>query len=141
MEIWELLYTTKKGKYNFFFEKNNIQEEKFYPFSATESQASLPEKNRDEFYVGYYPHELQKWQIGFTMTVHKSQGSEYENVLFVLPEESAEFCNRSLIYTAFSRTKKRCIAFFKKQVFLEAVSRTEQQQGSELQDYLEEILF
>ena len=130
----------EEGKIQFFFEKNNFEEKQIHEFQNIEMNQQVA--NRDEHYVGYYPYELRKWQVGFTMTVHKSQGSEYENVVFVLPEESAEFCDKSLIYTALSRTQKRCISFFKKDVFLEAVSRIDQKEkGRELQDYLEEVLF
>ena len=41
----------------------------------------------------------------YAMTVHKSQGSEFEHVLLVLPEQASGIANRQLIYTALTRAK------------------------------------
>jgi exodeoxyribonuclease V alpha subunit len=40
------------------------------------------------------------------MTVHKSQGSEYENLVVILPAEKSSLLTRELVYTAVTRTKK-----------------------------------
>lgn len=42
----------------------------------------------------------------FAMTIHKSQGSEYENVVLVLPRIGSPLLNRELVYTAVTRAKK-----------------------------------
>lgn len=41
----------------------------------------------------------------FALSVHKSQGSEYDHVLFMVPEGSEKF-SREIIYTACTRVKK-----------------------------------
>ncbi|WP_354624236.1 exodeoxyribonuclease V subunit alpha [Psychromonas sp. MME2] len=46
-------------------------------------------------------------ETAFTMTVHKSQGSEFKEVLFLLPEKSLPIINKQLVYTAITRAKKR----------------------------------
>lgn len=47
-------------------------------------------------------------QTCFAMTVHKSQGSEYKDlVVVILPAESSPLLNRQLLYTAITRTKNR----------------------------------
>jgi exodeoxyribonuclease V alpha subunit len=38
------------------------------------------------------------------MTVHKSQGSEFENIVIVLPEKEYPVLTRELIYTGITRT-------------------------------------
>jgi exodeoxyribonuclease V alpha subunit len=44
----------------------------------------------------------------FAMTIHKSQGSEYKDlVVVILPMHSSPLLNRQLIYTAITRTKNR----------------------------------
>jgi exodeoxyribonuclease V alpha subunit len=40
------------------------------------------------------------------MTVHKSQGSEYNHVLLVLPRAANPLCTREILYTAITRAKK-----------------------------------
>jgi exodeoxyribonuclease V alpha subunit len=42
----------------------------------------------------------------YAMTVHKSQGSEFERVAIVLPERATNLVTRELLYTAITRAKK-----------------------------------
>ena len=43
----------------------------------------------------------------FAMTIHKSQGSEFDDVYIVLPEEENPILSRELLYTAITRAKKK----------------------------------
>jgi exodeoxyribonuclease V alpha subunit len=52
--------------------------------------------------AGVLPH----WEPAFAMTVHKSQGSEYNHVLLVLPQAANPLCTREILYTAITRSKK-----------------------------------
>ncbi len=56
---------------------------------------------------------LPEHEPAYFMTVHKSQGSEYDMVLFYLPElipeNKSELLNRKIIYTAVTRAKKKVI--------------------------------
>lgn len=45
----------------------------------------------------------------YALTVHKSQGSQYRQVCFVCLMRDRFILNRSLVYTAVTRTKQRCI--------------------------------
>ncbi len=50
-----------------------------------------------------------EYETAFAMTVHKSQGSEFDAVTVLLPEKGAEpLLRRELVYTAITRTR-RCI--------------------------------
>lgn len=40
------------------------------------------------------------------MTVHKSQGSEFDEVLLVLPSDPSPVVTRELLYTAISRARR-----------------------------------
>lgn len=42
----------------------------------------------------------------FALTVHKAQGSEFDNVLLVLPERESPLLTRQIIYTGITRAKK-----------------------------------
>lgn len=44
--------------------------------------------------------------LAYAITIHKSQGSEYENIVIVLTDDSISMSNRNLIYTAITRAKK-----------------------------------
>jgi len=53
------------------------------------------------------PHYISEVQTVFAMTIHKSQGSEYDRVLILLPEKGGErLLTRELLYTAVTRAKK-----------------------------------
>lgn len=45
----------------------------------------------------------------FAMTVHKAQGSGFDRVLLVLPDEDSPILTRELLYTGITRTRKECI--------------------------------
>ena len=52
------------------------------------------------------PAELPKVELCFAMTIHKSQGSEYKNLVVILPSESSPLLTRELVYTAVTRARK-----------------------------------
>ena len=52
------------------------------------------------------PAELPQVEVCYAMTVHKSQGSEYDNLVVILPDENSPLLTRELVYTAVTRTKK-----------------------------------
>jgi len=45
-------------------------------------------------------------ETAFAMTVHKSQGSEFEHVLLVLPDEDVQVLTRELLYTGITRASR-----------------------------------
>jgi exodeoxyribonuclease V alpha subunit len=53
------------------------------------------------------PSRLDAVETVWAMTVHKSQGSEYEHVLMVLPDRDAPVLTRELLYTGVTRAKTR----------------------------------
>jgi len=48
---------------------------------------------------------LPEHVVAFAITVHKSQGSEWDEVAFVLPNRASGLLTRELVYTAISRAK------------------------------------
>jgi exodeoxyribonuclease V alpha subunit len=53
------------------------------------------------------PSRLDAAVTAFAMTVHKSQGSEFEHVLFALPARANPIVTRELIYTGITRARSR----------------------------------
>jgi exodeoxyribonuclease V alpha subunit len=51
-------------------------------------------------------NHLPVHETAYAMTVHKSQGSEFETVCIVLPEQSTPLLTRELLYTAITRAKE-----------------------------------
>jgi len=49
-----------------------------------------------------------EFSLAYALTVHKSQGSQYPNVIYLI-EPSCSIIEKKAIYTAISRAKERCI--------------------------------
>jgi len=52
------------------------------------------------------PHQLPEQQTVYAMTIHKSQGSEFDHVVVILPDRDTPLLTRELIYTAVTRARK-----------------------------------
>lgn len=61
----------------------------------------------DEGYRPFAPARLPSHDSAFAMTVHKSQGSEFSEVLLALPEQPSPLLSRALFYTGITRAKKK----------------------------------
>ncbi|MCQ2028072.1 exodeoxyribonuclease V subunit alpha [Stutzerimonas zhaodongensis] len=61
----------------------------------------------DDGYRGFAPARLPSHDSAFAMTVHKSQGSEFTEVLLALPEQPSPLLTRSLFYTGITRAKRK----------------------------------
>lgn len=68
-------------------------------------QAWFPDDN--DGFRAIAPVRLPEHETAFSMTVHKSQGSEFEEVLLVLPAEKSRILTRELLYTAVTRARQR----------------------------------
>jgi exodeoxyribonuclease V alpha subunit len=53
-----------------------------------------------------HPSRLPAHETVFAMTVHKSQGSEFDRVALVLPDTPSPVLTRELLYTALTRARK-----------------------------------
>lgn len=56
--------------------------------------------------VCYYPSHYQELDLAYSLSINKSQGSEYESVIAVFAEEH-QLLDRNTVYTAITRGKKK----------------------------------
>ena len=59
--------------------------------------------------VWYQFSELDQLELAYAITIHKSQGSEFDVVIIVLPQAAPMLLTRNLLYTAITRAKKLLI--------------------------------
>ncbi|MGK7661286.1 AAA family ATPase [Marinovum sp. E06] len=52
---------------------------------------------------------LDKMSLGYAMTIHKSQGSQWENVILVLTRRAIHMLDKTLLYTGATRAQKKLI--------------------------------
>jgi exodeoxyribonuclease V alpha subunit len=91
------------------------------PDAGGELRAFFPKPDGD--YRKIRPFRLPDHELAFAMTVHKSQGSEFSNVLLLLPEQDSPILTRELIYTGITRAAKKVEIWGNEDVFRLAVSR------------------
>ncbi|MDG9930176.1 MULTISPECIES: exodeoxyribonuclease V subunit alpha [unclassified Pseudomonas] len=61
----------------------------------------------EDGFRAFAPARLPSHDSAFAMTVHKSQGSEFAEVLLVLPEGPSPLLTRALFYTGITRAKRK----------------------------------
>lgn len=70
------------------------------------------------------PARLPDTQTAWAMTVHKAQGSEFTNVIIMLPAKGSRVLGRELLYTAVTRARQQVLLVGDESVMRSAVSRT-----------------
>ena len=54
----------------------------------------------------FHPYRLPEHETAYAMTVHKSQGSEFDSVLLIFPNQDYPVLTRELLYTGMTRAKR-----------------------------------
>ena len=90
-----------------------------------------PEENRLAVYFetsdGYrkiVPSRLPSHESVYALTIHKSQGSEFDGVALILPDRESEVLTRELIYTGITRARSSLTIVGNKEVFIKSVSKS-----------------
>jgi exodeoxyribonuclease V alpha subunit len=81
------------------------------------------------------PGRLKTYETVYAMTVHKSQGSEFDHVMVLLPDRPSRVVTRELVYTAITRARKSVEIWGSEQALREALSQTSRRESG-LQDAL-----
>lgn len=69
----------------------------------------------------YSPLSLPEHETSFAMSVHKTQGSEFETILLILPDNESKLLTRELVYTAITRAKKKAGIWYRENTLRKAV--------------------
>jgi exodeoxyribonuclease V alpha subunit len=72
------------------------------------------------------PLRLPAHETAFVMTIHKSQGSEFDRVLLILPERDSPVLTRELIYTGITRARSAIEIWAGEDIFSSSISRRTQ---------------
>lgn len=86
-------------------------------------------KGKENYSVGYGKclgnthrgHEIREdpinnLELAYAISVHKSQGSEFSTVYFVLPKRKSSTLSMELLYTAVTRAKKRLVLLIQEDI-------------------------
>lgn len=66
---------------------------------------------------------LPPFESALALTVHKSQGSEFDRVLLILPDQMTEGLSRELLYTAVTRARRRLEIWGTEEIFRQTAER------------------
>ncbi len=90
--------------------------------------ANTSKSKKDEIYVDYdgnivkyLPKDFNKIKHGFVISIHKSQGSEFELVILPIVNSYGRMLYRKLIYTAVTRAKKKLIILGETDAFIKSI--------------------
>ena len=92
-----------------------------------------PESGPEDIYVyfpgdldhvrRFHPSRLPEHETVYAMTVHKSQGSEFQEVVLILPDKDYPLLTRELLYTAITRTREKISIWAPENVVRATVNR------------------
>jgi len=71
----------------------------------------------------FFPHRLPEHETAYAMTVHKSQGSEFEMVLLILPNQDYPVLTRELLYTGITRAKNHISIWGREEIIKSTILR------------------
>ena len=80
----------------------------------TEKQIKI--KFDDEKVAWYSFQDIEQIEHAYAITVHKSQGSEFDVVIICIPQSSPMLLTRNLLYTGITRAKKLLIVIGNKNI-------------------------
>jgi len=70
------------------------------------------------------PERLQDYKPAFFLTVHKSQGSEFDTVNLLMPKDDVPILTKELLYTAITRAKQEFVLYGDKLMFVKGSVRS-----------------
>jgi exodeoxyribonuclease V alpha subunit len=76
---------------------------------ATEADRLAAAFERGGELVSFTPTRLEAVETVYAMTIHKSQGSQFDTAAVVLPDPGSRILTRELLYTAVTRARERLI--------------------------------
>ena len=73
--------------------------------------------------VEFSPTRLAAVDTVYAMTIHKSQGSQFDTAAVLLPDPTSPILTRELLYTAVTRARERLILVGTEEAVRAAVAR------------------
>lgn len=84
-----------------------------------DARAGILKVRYDDRVATYFSEDFSQLELAYAITVHKSQGSEYDYVIIPLVDVPAKLKYRNLLYTAVTRAKKMLIAVGNERIWQE----------------------
>ena len=92
------------------------------PASLSSSSKQELEIDFEGHFVRYKPKDFNNIKHGYIISIHKSQGSEFDTVIIPICNNYQRMLYRKLIYTGITRAKKRLILLGEPEAFIKSVN-------------------
>lgn len=90
--------------------------------SSTSKVATRVIVQYDDFYA-YYEDGVQELELAYAITIHKSQGSSWKNVVLPMSTEHQYMLSNNLIYTAITRAEAFAVVIGQKQAIWNGIQK------------------
>lgn len=112
--VMQFVNNYKAAVYNENYKNNFIEPDT--TFIANGETGTIKEINHKHIIIGFddcdiaYKRDeiLNNIKLAYCISIHKGQGSEYNNVIIISPSAHTYMLNSNLLYVALTRTKKMC---------------------------------
>ena len=72
-------------------------------------------------YLNY--KDIKDIYLGYSITIHKAQGSEFDNVVIILPDILKDLFTKNILYTAITRAKKKLLIICKNSAIVDVANK------------------
>lgn len=100
-------YYVPNGTLGFVFPKKNDKLQIKFPKDYNQYSFYLSKKQANEML-----------ELGYATSVHKSQGSQFDITIMIVPAEDSDFMNREMLYTALTRSTSIQIVLIQRDISL-----------------------
>ncbi|PAD67767.1 hypothetical protein CHH83_17255 [Bacillus sp. 7586-K] len=129
-KVMQILNNEKKDVFN--------GDEGYIKYIDSESKEIVVEFTFNKL-VTYHKEEFEEIMLSYSITVHKSQGSEYPVVILPIAKENEAMIRKKLVYTAMTRAKEKLILVGNKEVLYRGVYElVEQERHTNLDSIIKE---
>jgi exodeoxyribonuclease V alpha subunit len=95
-------------------------------------------KKADNQVQSFRYSDLPSHEPAFAITIHKSQGSEFDTVLIIIPDKFSPIVTKELLYTGVTRAKKKVILVGNPEIIKNAI-KLEVKRYSGIAEYIEKM--
>jgi len=90
-----------------------------------ETERQIEVRFDDEKVAWYEYNDLEQLEHAYAITIHKSQGSEFDVVILCVPQGSPMLLTRNLLYTGITRAKEMIVVLGNKQIIENMIENVE----------------
>lgn len=99
----DLILTSVDVRYSDFEIVKTLDDSTIIMLTMYENRGGVTDEEREEAHM----KSIVPFQIAYAVSIHKSQGLEYDSVKIVIPNSNSEKITHGIFYTAITRAKKK----------------------------------